>query len=366
MTAPRPATRVFLVEDSAVTRRLLTRLLEEAGDFEVVGTAADGIEAVEQVVGLRPDVVTMDIHLPGIDGIEATRRIVQQARTPVLVVTGSSNVSDGTLFEVLDAGALGLALRPLSPGRPGAAERRDNLLRELRTIARVSRPMRVREARVARPPAAARDGAPIAAPSQPGLDGRTVAAIGIAASTGGPAALKTLLEAMPPNLPPTLVVQHMSPGFVEGFAAWLSGAVRGRVSVAVDGEPLSAGRVLIAPDDRHLVVDGQRRARLLSTPPVSGHRPSGDVLLRSFAETFGPRALGVVLTGMGRDGAEGLEAMRRAGGITLAQDRASSVVYGMPAASAESGAAQQVLPIEGLAGTIRGLVQAGHGKQPKE
>lgn len=357
MTGAQLKTRVLVVEDSAVTRRLLTRLLDSAGDFEVVGSAADGLEAVEQVDAIRPDVVTMDIHLPGIDGIEATRRIVERSGTPILVVSGSSNVTDRTLFDVLEAGALGLALRPLAPGRPGAEERRDRLLGELRTIAKLSLPTiatRVARRR-SRPAPRSVPGAGMTMPSS-----RRFAAIGIAASTGGPSAIRCVLADLPREAPPIYIVQHMSPGFLDGFAAWLAEALRRPVTVVRDGAPARPGAVLLAPDDRHLVVDAQQRLRLLDSKPVNGHRPSADVLFASLAEAYGPAVIGVVLTGMGRDGAEGLRAIRSQGGTTLAQDRATSVVYGMPAVAVERGAAQQVMPLADLGPTIGGLLRNNH------
>ena len=354
MRTPRHPTRVFVVEDSAVTRRLLVRLLQAAGDFEVVGSASNGLDAVEQVAAIRPDVVTMDIHLPGIDGIEATRRIVERTGTPILVVSGSSNVTDRTLFDVLEAGALGVVRRPLAPGLPAAAERRDRLLQELRTIAKLSTP--VSTARGARARRARPDDPALPATRPPTAARRRIAAIGLAASTGGPAALRRVLVDLPGDAPPVFVVQHMSPGFLGGFAAWLGDVAPGRVSIALDGEPVRPGTILVAPDDRHLGVDAQRRVRLIDSAPVNGHRPSADVLFASLSEAYGAAALGVVLTGMGRDGADGLDMIRRCGGITLAQDRASSVVYGMPAVAAERGAAQQIVPLAQLGVTIGALL----------
>lgn len=366
--------RAFVVEDTAVTRHLLIRLLEQAGDFEVIGSAADGLEAVEAVISSRPDVVTMGIHLPGLDGIEATRRIVERAQTPVLVVSDSGNVDDRTLFDVLDAGALGLALRPLAPGRPGADERRDALLGELRTTARLSTDVRAaRASRARRTPRAAVPRSGPSRPAEPVAVARRgeVAVIGIAASTGGPSALRRLLADLPPQLPPVLVVQHMASGFVTGFAAWLAQAISARVSVAVDGEPMTAGKIVIGPDDRHLVVDAQRRIRLVDSPPVNGHRPSADILFTSLAERYGAGVLGIVLTGMGSDGAEGLGRIRRAGGTTLAQDQGSSVVYGMPAVAADRGAVQHVVPLESLGEVVGEHIHrngggaraaAGHGR----
>jgi two-component system chemotaxis response regulator CheB len=363
-----PRIRTVIVDDSAVARQLLHWTLTGAGDFEVIETVSDGARAVERITTLKPDLVTMDLHLPGIDGLEVTRRIMRRTPTPIAIVAASANLDDGVIFEALEAGALTAVHRPLPQGQPGYLRRRRQLLAELRAIA---------QANVAAPRSRVAEGAgttarparPKAAWGQPPADGgqvRTVEVIAVAASTGGPQALRVLLaglargrssagRAVHLELPPIIVVQHITEGFVEGLAGWLAAEAPGPVRVAVNGERLEPGTILIAPDARHLTVTPDGRVRLLATPSVGGHRPSADVLFRSLAASYGDRAVGIVLTGMGRDGAEGLRELHEAGAPTIAQDPATAVVGGMPGAAVALGAVDRVLDMGDIALSINGL-----------
>lgn len=319
---------VLVVDDSPLSVDVLASRIRRDRRLEVVGVAYDGLRAVELARTLRPAVITMDLAMPKLDGLGAIERIMRERPTRILVVTAADDRST-LAFEALRRGASDLLEKP----RPG--DDADRLCERLWALARapIGRPARPREA----------------APIVP-REATRVSAIGLVASTGGPAALATVLGALPADLGATLlVVQHLPLAFAERLARWLDGVSPLEVAIAKDGAALAPGRVLLAGDARHLTIDGARRVRLVDGPPVAGHRPSGTALLNSLASALGPRAAGVVLTGMGADGADGLLALRRAGGRTAAQDEASSVVYGMPRAAAERHAAELSLSLEGVA-----------------
>lgn len=313
---------VLVVDDSPLCVDVIASQIARDPRLEVAGMAYDGLRAVELAKALRPAVITMDLHMPKLDGIGAIERIVRERPTRILVVTAEDDRSL-LAFEALRRGASDLMVKP-APG-DGAQVLCDRIW----ALARA--PLGPRRPRAARAPAVS-----AAAP---------VSAIGVVASTGGPAALATLLSALPPDLAASvLIVQHLPPGFAERLAKWLDGISPLAVTLASEGDLLEPGRVFVAPDDRHLTVDARRRVRLLAGPAVDGHRPSGTRLLLSLAQELGPRAAGVVLTGMGRDGADGLLALRRAGGRTLVQDEATSAVYGMPRAARDAADTVVALP----------------------
>lgn len=347
--------RVVVTEDSAVTRALLTAILEEAPGFELVAAVPDGAAAVGAVVRLRPSVVTMDLHMPRLDGVEATRRIMREAPTPIVVVTASSEVNGRTTYDALAAGALSVVARPVGPSDPRFAARRDALITELRLMAGVRVVRQVERAEPLAP-------TPPLAPRRPV---RPVRVVAIAASTGGPAALYRLLSDLPRDFDlPILVVQHMSDGFIGGLARWLSDAAPGPVRIARNGDVVVPGVVLLAPDGAHLRVTADGTVRLDAGPPIGGHRPAATALFDSVAEAYGDQAIGVVLTGMGRDGVDGLARLRATGAVTLAQDAASSAVFGMPGAAVEAGAVERVLALNDLGPTIAALTTAGPDRQP--
>ncbi|BDG06086.1 chemotaxis-specific protein-glutamate methyltransferase CheB [Anaeromyxobacter oryzae] len=329
--------RVLVVEDMPTARQLVVGILSSDPEIEVVGQAADGTEAVEAVRRLRPDAITMDVMMMPMDGIQATGLIMAERPTPIVIVT-SLDVNEVTLsMRALGAGALAALPKPRGPGSPAFAEDARRLLTTVKAMSRVA---------LLRRPAAAAPATAVPAPRS-GPRGRVVA---IAASTGGPAALQRVLARLPAAFPaPILVVQHIALGFAEGFARWLASAGPLPVRVATDGQPLAAGTVYVAPDDRHLGVssDGARIA-LSDAPPVSGFRPSGTHLFKSVAAAFGVGSVGVILSGMGRDGVEGLRLLRTAGGRIVAQDEASSAVHGMPGAAVEAGLADAVLPPDAI------------------
>jgi two-component system chemotaxis response regulator CheB len=345
---------VLVVEDSLVTRRFLIELIREAPGLYVVGEAADGDEAVEQTRRLHPDVISMDINMPSVSGLEATRRIMADAPTPIVVVSASLRKREVDMaFEALQAGAMAVVEKP--PGRlhPDFERKRQEMLSALRLMARAQQ-MRDR---------AAADDAPgrvrkFDTGRIPKIRRSAIEVVAIGASAGGPAALTKILSALPADFEAAvLVVQHLATEFVPGFAQWLDRAAPMVVRVGEDGAVIRPGTVYIAPGGVHMAVNGQGYVRTLAERGEHRHQPSVTVLFESVAESYGPNAIGVILTGMGDDGAAGLYAMRKAGAFTLAQDEASCVVFGMPAVAIAQGAVKDVVPLDRLAKTIQGLVR---------
>ena len=326
--------RVLVVEDSLTVRRRLCEVLASDPDLEVVGEAADGRQAIEACRTLRPDVITMDMMLPLMTGLAATEYIMAHCPTPILVVSASFNRGEVfRTFDALAAGAVDVLEKPTGDEADGDWERR--LISSVKMAARIRVITHLR-ARMNDRHAATSTG------NRPWY--RCVA---IGASTGGPGAIVDVLSAMPSPLQvPVLLVLHINEPFGTSFADWLDGQTSHRVSFAVDMEPLAgaSGRVVMAPPGRHLVLR-QGLLRLTSDPERHSCRPSVDTLFESLAAELGVGTAACLLTGMGRDGAAGLLAIRRAGGLTIAQDEATSVVYGMPREAALLGAAERVLPL---------------------
>ncbi|TDV39139.1 two-component system chemotaxis response regulator CheB [Paraburkholderia caballeronis] len=345
-------TRVLVAEDSPSTALLLQEILRHA-HFDVVGIARDGNEAVAMTAQLCPDVVTMDVQMPGLDGIEATRLIMERTPTPIVVV--SAALDDPELqvhFRALNYGAAAVVRKPPAPGHADFQAAARHLTETVQAVAGV--PMvrrRQQPAEPAEPPAASSsDAAPVGAAPARATAAPKLLAIG--ASTGGPQALASLLTRLPCSFGlPVLIVQHISPGFIAGLADWLDHRCPLCCSVARDGEPLRPGHVLFAPDGRHLEVAAAGTglvARLSDAPPVARHQPSATPLFDSVALACGPRAIGLVMTGMGSDGCAGLLRMRERGALTLAQSPDSCVVPNMPQAAIDAGAAAETIPLDQL------------------
>lgn len=326
--------RVLVAEDSAVAREYLLYLLGRDPAVEVVGVAHNGLEAVELTHRLRPDVIVMDLHMPQMDGLTATRRIMEQVPTPVVVVSASLDHTDlDATFETLHAGALTVVEKPTGLGHSDQEQMARHLVQTLKLMADVKvvrrrAPRSVSSALVCAPPARA----------QP------LRVIAIGASTGGPEVLAEILGSLPAELKvPVLVVQHIAAGFIADLAEWLNSSCRLRVQMAAEGEPAQSGSVYIAPDGLQMGIERDGRIRLRQGPDVAGFCPSVTYLMQSVAAAFGSAVMGILLTGMGRDGAAGLLRISQTGGITIAQDEASCVVFGMPAEAIRIGAAQQIL-----------------------
>ena len=351
--------RALVVEDSVTVRKRLCEVLGADPGIEVVGEAEDGKQAIERCRVLRPDVITMDMMLPVMTGLSATEYVMAHFPTPILIVSSSTNRGDlFRTYDALAAGAVDVLEKPAGDASDADWERR--FLAAVKLVARI-RVITHPRARLA----LLRQSAPATPLPQPAT-ASACRVVALCASTGGPAALRELLGALPSPFPvPILIVLHIGRPFGGAFAAWLDAQTGHRVFEAGGGEPLEelAGRVLLAPPDRHLVV--QAGALYLSdAPPRHSCRPSIDFLLESLARECGPRALGCLLTGMGRDGAAGLLALRRAGGRTIAQDEATSVVYGMPREAVALGAAEQVLPLPAIAPAVAALLRAGQAGAP--
>ena len=328
----------LIAEDSPTMAELLRRMLESDPEIRVVGTAPDGEQAVAMTRELRPNVVVMDVHMPLVNGFEATQRIMTEMPTPIVIVSSTINVHETAVsMKALELGALALLEKPVSPTHPEFEEACRRFVATVRALSavKVVRRWTTTNAGIRR----------VSSRPEHGL----AEIVAIAASTGGPAALHTLLSSVPKDFDaPILIVQHMAPGFVEGFAEWLNTGTRLSVCVARHQQRLESGHVYIAPDDRQLGLLDLATIEVSSALPVEGFRPSGTHLLRSVGLVYGRKSLGIILTGMGRDGVEGLRTLRASGGRVVAQDEASSIVFGMPAAAAEAGLVHEVLPLAAI------------------
>ena len=342
---------VLIVDDSEVVRMLLEHLLEGDPRLRVAGSVGGGEAALEFMAKETPHVVLMDIHMEGMDGFEVTRRIMETRPVPIVMCSGVSDPrAVATVFRAYEAGAVAVVEKPAAFGHP----HHERLARELVDTVRLMSEVRV----VRRWP---RDRHAPSTPSHgtaaTGRTGQGVRMVGIGASTGGPPALQTLLGGLPKDFPaPILVVQHITAGFLPGLAEWLGQTTPLHVQIASHGMDPRPGHVYLAPDDFHLGVDSDGRIQLTREAAENGLRPAVDHLFRSLSQRCGTQAIGVLLTGMGRDGARELKAMRDRGGRTFAQDQASSVVHGMPGAAIAIGAAEQVLPVERIADALSRIV----------
>lgn len=342
--------RVLIAEDSVTARELLAAMLSADPEIEVIGMAKDGREAVEMTKALRPDLVTMDIHMPVMDGFEATKQIMIEAPTPIIIITASMDVTDVKVsMEALRVGALALLEKP----NLGVGDFQASCARVVNTVKAMAGVKVVRHF-------APRGGMLFQPQAQTDpLPGTRVRLVAIAASTGGPAALARVFADLPGQFPvPILVVQHIARGFVSGFASWLNGSCPLQVKVAEDGELLQPSTVYLAPDDAHLGLDTHFRVRHDHSAPINGFRPSATFLFQSVAKVVGPASVSAILTGMGQDGVAGLVAVKQAGGRIVAQDEASSVVFGMPGAAVAEGLADRVLPLAGIGDWLWNQVSA--------
>lgn len=346
-------TRVLVVDDSAVVRQILMRELAHDADIEVVGAATDPYVARDMIVKHRPDVLTLDIEMPRMDGLTFLSKLMQHFPLPVIIVS-SLTVKGGELaMEAMQRGAVDVVSKPgvaYSVGELG-----QELVEKIKGAARLKEKLKERKLT----PTIA------APPKRLSLTQTTHKIIAIGTSTGGTEALRRVLPALPPNAPGILIVQHMPEHFTRAFAERLSSMSAIEVKEAEDGDTVRPGRALLAPGNYHLQLTRSGavyQARVRTGPQVNRHRPSVDVLFHSVAKYAGRNAVGVIMTGMGDDGAKGLLAMREAGASTIAQDERTSVVYGMPREAVELGAAEQVLPLDHIAATMLRLAAEGPSK----
>ncbi|HNW93681.1 MAG TPA: chemotaxis response regulator protein-glutamate methylesterase [bacterium] len=348
--------RVLVVDDSALLRKIISDILNRDPAITVVGTAANGLLAVARARELNPDVITMDVDMPVMDGYTALKQIMAETPRPVIMLSGLTQAGAQLTFKCLEAGAVDYLPKPVVKGPHGLEE----MAAEITARVKVIHEQGTRRRAVPRPRMP-----PAGMPVSAGMDrlasgtlAERVVAIGI--STGGPAALAEIFPAFPAQFPPVLVVQHMPKEFTGPFAERLNRGSRLTVKEAADGDLLQPGYAYIAPGDRHLTVvriGATVRVQLKQTDKVDGHRPSATVMFKSLAPVYGRRAVGVIMTGMGRDGVDGLKELRAQGAPVVGQDQESCVVYGMPGIAAREGVVNHVVPLTGIVPKIASLLQ---------
>ena len=350
-------TKVLIVDDSALVRDMIRAMIEVDHETEVVGEASNGLEAVEMVRELRPDIVTMDIDMPVMDGLQAIEQIMAENAVPILVVTSRGDAK--TAFAAISKGALDLVVKP-DVDLEGAHEfvAKLKLMSKVKVISHIA-------GRFPRRTAVTPEGAD-ATDGTDGTDGTARAGesagrlVAVASSTGGPDALSIILSRLPGDFPvPIVIAQHMSDGFVRGMVDWLMTISAIRIQVAVDGEHLKPGVAYFSPSENHMRIEKPGRIALVARQAKDIYRPSCDTLLSSVSEAYGERSIGVILTGMGSDGVLGIRRIKEAGGVTIAQDEATSIIFGMPRLAMEDGTVDRVLPIEKIGDEI---VKAAAGK----
>jgi two-component system chemotaxis response regulator CheB len=344
--------RVLVADDSAVSRTLLVHLLEQDPRIEVLGAVVDGCEALTFLEKGRPDVIVMDLHMPKMDGFEATRRIMETHPLPIVICTATNDAQEVAItFRSMEAGAVACVAKPVSPGHDGFEAVTAELLQTVKLMSEVKVVRRWPRGPNGRAHVVPRPAQPTECPS-----GMRV--VGIGASTGGPPVLQSILMGLPKDFSlPVLIVQHIAQGFVNGLVDWLAHTTGWPVQIAVHGACPLPGHAYLAPDDFHMALAPSGRILLSREPAVGGLRPAVSFLFRTLAEVCGPDAIGVLLTGMGRDGADELKLMREAGAETIAQDRESSIIHGMPGEAIAIGAASQILPADRVADFLISLVK---------
>jgi two-component system chemotaxis response regulator CheB len=344
--------QTLIVEDSPVVQEMLKYILSSDPEITVIGTARNGEEALDFISRKKPDVVTMDINMPKMDGYTATRRIMETCPVPIVVVSASLEPEEvNKAWRAIEAGAVAALEKPRGLG---SREHSDDAEKLIQTVKLMSQVKVVRRwAHVRRPQPVV--SAPVMV--RPDLTGQDLEVVAIGASTGGPPVLSTILSGLPEDFPAAvLVVQHITPGFCEGFVHWLNQLSTLEVRAAVHGERALPGRVYVAPDGFHMRIETGNTLSLTTDGPENGLRPAVSYLFRSVARVVGRKAVGVLVTGMGKDGAAELKLMRDSGALTIAQDEDSSVVHGMPGEAIRLGAAKHILSPEGICELLASLV----------
>jgi len=355
--------RILVADDSSLARQALMEVINDDDAMMVAGVAASGRETVRKAADLRPDLVTMDLLMPDMDGVEATRQIMASSPVPIVLVSSTVGAALSTThFDALSVGAVDVMEKPdLSQLRsdPSLRQRFLERLKGMSQVVTVTR--RDRRPTSSSQPPRPTPVAPTGITRKPERLPSSARLIVVGASTGGPPAIaRTLSRLDPRTTPPVVVVQHMASGFIGGFAEWLNRQIEPQVRVATNGERLTPGTVYMAPDDHHVEVTAFGRLLVCKAPPLRFHRPSVDVLFESTASYYGRAAVGVLLTGMGDDGARGLESMRMRGAFTIGQDETSSVVFGMPGAAAQRGAVMWAADCDSIAAALEGVRMGGN------
>ena len=348
--------RVLIIDDSASVRQTLSAILSADPEIEVIGGAGDPFIAARRLQEDVPDVITLDVEMPRMDGITFLRKLMAQRPIPVVMCSSLTEAGSETLMQALEAGAVDIILKP----KVGVADHLAESAERIRDVVKGAAGARLSARRIARPSMRVSEkltaDAMLPAPTHRAMAKTTEMVACLGASTGGTESLREVLEVLPANAPGIVIVQHMPERFTAAFAKRLNSLCEVEVKEAQDGDPVLRGHVLIAPGgDKHMMLERQGARYYVSVregPPVNRHRPSVDVLFRSAARAAGANALGVIMTGMGDDGANGLGEMRAAGAMTIAQDEATSVVFGMPKEAIARGAAQKVVPLDAIAREI--------------
>ena len=346
---------VFIVEDSLVTRQHLKHLLERDGTMRVIGMAEDGMGAISFLQENTPDVITMDINMPGMNGLDATRRIMETAPLPIVIVSASYNRNDVEMtFRAIEAGAVAIIEKPFGKGHPDHEAMSDTLIRTVMLMSEVKvikrRPKKLSSSAISHP---------IPSHIKHETVHNNIKIITIGASTGGPLVIRTILSGLRKGFPaPLMIVQHIASGFLKGLVDWLIETTEHPIHIAVNCERMLPGHAYLAPDDSHMGVERAGRIVLSKSAPENGVRPSVSYLFRSASDVFGKDMAGVLLTGMGCDGAKELKLMKDRGAVTIAQDKKSSVVFGMPGEAVKLGGARHILPPDTISATLEYYLQS--------
>lgn len=339
--------RVLVVDDSPTSRALIVMMLESEPGFEVIGQAASGEAAVEAAQRMRPSLITMDVYMSGMSGLEATREIMSVAPAPIVIVTSVTPGSASLSLDATAAGALTVVAKPEDVASQGFEFRHAEFISVMRSMAQVKV--------VRRWSPQAPKITPVRSTIVPSAV-RSAQVIAVGASTGGPAVLMDIFRRLPADFHlPILVVQHIARGFTAGLAEWLASGTRLKVKLGVHGETLRRGHVYLAPEDRHIGVNPGGTMLVSNAPAIGGFRPSASFLFQSVASVYGRETAAVILTGMGRDGVDGLESVHAAGGQVISQDEASCIVYGMPQQAVRAGVVDTILPGDQIGSYLRGI-----------
>ena len=332
--------RILVVDDSSFMQKLIKDILNSDPELNVVGTASDGVDAIEKAARLHPDVITLDINMPRMDGLTALKHLMEQNPTPVIMLSSLTREGANDTLKALDYGAVDYVLKPSGPVSLDAHKVKEELINKIKAAGHA----RIVKNRSTVP-----------------LLGKTHSfkkkIILIGASTGGPPAVENILIGLPKDIPPILLVQHMPPVFTRSFANRLGNICKFKVKEAEEGDLIVGNSALVAPGGYHMTVGTDERVHLNSDPPLHGVRPAVDPMMESAARNYGAEALGILLTGMGRDGALGMKAVKQHGGLTIAQNEESCVIFGMPKAAIEEGCVDEVLPLSRISREIISVCQ---------
>jgi len=366
--------KILIAEDSLTVTTILQKIFATDEEFQVIGTARNGQEAVEKVRVLRPDIVTMDIRMPVMDGFEATKQIMTSCPTPILVISASVGKDDMNIaFNAIRAGALDIVEKPKGNLAMDYEYIGRDLIKKIKILSGVKvfhhvpskRHQKAKDTEtgkfqitgVSQPKEASKAKSDTAMLTRPLRPSQPIELIAIASSTGGPSALIKVLKNLPSNFPvPIVIVQHICEGFGQGFVDWLNKECSLTVKTADRGEILAPSTIYVAPDEFHLLIDPGKVVRLSKSMPINGLRPCATIMMESVAKVCGASTVGMILTGMGRDGADGMKAIKEAGGVTIAQNQETCVVFGMPKEAIELGVVDKVLPIDKMAEELLKLI----------